>query len=199
MADLNYFALWHILPEYDACGYDEEAAQYRAILSTLPNVDSSQLTSPDSLIKQNDNGHAPLDNPINWGAFPSICKTLAEKGAPLTIQHLLQPGHDGNSYLETAMRHWDLSTIMRGLEVSGITLRKAELLDETGQPSAILNAAMENGGGLNKIFTFENWQGVNAEELKQVIKAIPETRKPANRHSLTSILSRQQNTVNISR
>ncbi|MGB1539918.1 MAG: hypothetical protein ACPG80_03075, partial [Rickettsiales bacterium] len=178
-----------------------DIAALDAFTATLPLPTKETIASPEELVKPqpregDDAEYSPLENPKLWQTFPALCKTLAEKGTPLTREMLeSHTSRDGQSLWDMCIQHAPSPVLLEGLNASGIYLRKDELLQkEEGsgelKASPILNTFLEHGYA-RALFKDSNWQGASPTQMKVVYHALPEAVK--------KIIPHQQLAVTMSR
>ena len=154
-----------------------------AYMHTLPTVEPEAITSPEELFNTDDNGKTPLDNPLVWEKMPAISRRLVGLGEPLTLEHLQREKYHGQSFFDLAPKRF----LIPALNEAGIQVRKSFLLDDQNQPTPFFEEMIKDKA-TDYLFTHKNWRGAHQQELKAVIKAVPESQRPANRHTLFATL-----------
>lgn len=163
------------------------------MLQSLPGLENVQHA--DDLLRTNEAGFTPLDNPANWQQFPALAAELAAQGTPVTSTHLMTPNKDDNPSLCSALHNPQFSVTLARLNQSGIQFTGGELLDEQGEPSTLVSYAHEHGH-LAAFFTQDNWRGRHPAELAYVYRHLPEEMQHAipNFFGLQTALQREART-----
>ena len=136
------------------------------------------------------NGNFVLSSMDNYQAVLSGIPT-ADVTQPLTWEMLNVVGENGFTALDHPETWRNLDRVIATLNKNG-QRTGASCLVEDGKPAPILERAMARGK-LPVLFTEDNWRGATHDELKSVIKAIPEEArsKIPNLHTLTAQVRRQ--------
>ena len=160
--------------------------EYDALVNSAPHIDPATVSAPEELFTPDDREFRALDNPKIMEHFPAICRSLREKGSPLTLEHLETRTRDGQSYFELLLGHAPIDSFLAGLNESGIRLHGKFML-EGGAPSEAFQTLIDRRETF-ELFSECNWKGANPRELREVIRALPDELKPSNHHALLSRL-----------
>lgn len=139
----------------------------------LPKVKNlNDLTAPDELWKRDKLEGCRFDNPQTWRHFSDIAAHLAAKGAPITKALLMQPNAEGKSWLQVGTEHGAFPQIVQALNNANEQLDASDLLNEKGEPGAVLQQATQyrQAGAL---FGYENWRGKAVPDVKALAEALP--------------------------
>ena len=140
-------------------------------LESLPGLEN--IEHADDVLRTNEAGFTPLDNPANWQQFPALAAELAAQGTPVTSTHLMTPNKDGNPSLCSALHAPQFPAMLARLNQSGIQFTGGDLVNEQGKPSTLASYAHQHGH-LAAFFTQENWRGRHPAELAYVYRHLPE-------------------------
>lgn len=169
------------------------------ILDTMPyfkhwdEVNPTRVTTPDP-----DTGFTPMDNPKFWPHIDYAFGRLERHGEdPFTKADFMQPNRDGTPSLITGIIHRQTETVLKHLNNQCEYLTPDDLLDEHGQPNALLQAAIEHRE-LPKIFVQSNWEDQGKQALATVVAALPEDAKSTihNLHALSIAVERRNFAAN---
>lgn len=161
---------------------DRQRAAWRYIhfAENLPSLPNQKVDFIEGVFTPDVNGFAPLDNPRIWN--DSTCKLLlkevVQKGCLLTKETARH-----GRVVDVLLHGLPAKEVISTLNENGVFLRSDALLDEARKPSFLLQAIVAAPGGVNALFTRENWTGA-AQEMKQVYSALPVERRPDNGMSL---------------
>ena len=159
------------------------------VLDEFPVLETVAL---EKLVERNAQELTPLDNWRTYENFQEICKVLAEKGTPLTLDFLAShQSRNGKTFLENCLRGAPTRDFIAGLNASGQQVRAAYLLNEDGSPSPVFKGLMEDGD-IRELFTEANWLGATPREMRTVLGKMPEElqEKIPNKQSLAASLGR---------
>lgn len=165
--------------------------EFNAFFSQLPDIPLDDNLTPEALTTPNQQGFAPLDNPLAWRQIGRLCTQMEQNGTPLSLETLLKPNRHGKPFLEDALS-LDDPDILRRLNENGIHLQKDRLLDGDGNPAPLLTAAIDHGNA-HLLFTQSNWQGASVREMKEAFHALPEQHQAQvpNWHALCATIGKQ--------
>ena len=107
---------------------------------------------------------------------------------PLTVERLLKPVADGRTILDNPLVWKDFGKILDRLDEAGRPVRAADLLMPDKKTSSPLLDSIIDHERIDELFVPERWQGVSPQEIKAVMRVLPEDLRPSNQHALLASL-----------
>lgn len=150
-----------------------DARNYRGLrdyVDSLPRVDDREHITLADLTEQGTDGRTPLGNPRTWQQLHKVLDKLEAAGERITLDLLLQPNRDGESYLAVGLATAP-DTVIPALNQHGIQITRDVLLDGN-KPGSHFEALLKRCAGA-ELFTLDNWQGHTPAEMRQVHSHLP--------------------------
>lgn len=137
----------------------------------LPGIDASRSpeTLKQRLLRQNDRGFAPLDNPKVWRDFDRIGVALLKQGTPLAKDDLFDINRVGRCWIDKAIDCRALDKVLSHLHAQGDYLSVRELTDDPGLLEHICDK-----GGVRHLFTLEQLRREGTAGMRELQAHIPE-------------------------
>jgi len=154
--------------------------RYETTLGLLPPFPKDGENLKEALFKPAHSGFAPLDNPRLW---ESAKAQEAAKTLVLDEEFLAAKTPKGSTFLASALHGLPAADFMEMCNKQGITFGAKDLLDGEGEPSPLLKGLAEKPGGIEALFTQQNWQGKRSD-MQRVYHAVRDDMKPANYQTL---------------
>lgn len=143
---------------------------YETFLRALPQLTKGEPLTLEGLYTRDAEGFTPLENPLTWREHPELLETIAQAG---NLDKSDRRTAKGTSLLQAAFEYLPAQDVLTTLNRHGMRIDKAMLLDSDDAPKPLLETLIRKGE-VGACFTPENWRGGSMDELKALVRALPE-------------------------